>query len=60
MTANFIIADVNFPTILSKLICSEIGLIKKVVVCVDATRKWTSESNISQLEIVQMCQIQVK
>lgn len=45
---NFIIANVNSPTVLGKLTCSEIGLIKRVY-CVDTTSMETSEGDISQL-----------
>lgn len=45
---NFIIANVNSPTVLGKLTCSEIGLIKRVF-CVDTTSMQTSETDNSQL-----------
>lgn len=45
---NFIIANVNSPTVLGKITCSEIGLIKRVF-CVDTTSMQTSDSVISQL-----------
>lgn len=45
---NFIIANVNSPTVLGKVTCSEIGLIKRVF-CVDTTSTQMSESDISQL-----------
>lgn len=44
---NFIIANVNSPTVLGKLTCSEIGLVKRVF-CVDTTSMQMS-GDISQL-----------
>ncbi|XP_028165312.1 uncharacterized protein K02A2.6-like [Ostrinia furnacalis] len=45
---NFIIANVNSPTVLGKLTCSDIGLIKRVF-CVDSTNMQMSDCDISQL-----------
>ncbi|XP_049871001.1 uncharacterized protein LOC126380308 isoform X1 [Pectinophora gossypiella] len=45
---NFVIANVNSPTVLGKITCSEIGLIKRVF-CVESTNSHMSENNDSQL-----------
>ena len=55
---NFIFAKVNSSNVLGKLICSEIGLIKRVY-CVDTTVS-QNESNSSQVICPEVAKSQSK
>lgn len=54
---NFIIANVSSPTILGKITCSEMGLIKRVF-CVDTTSQNETNSSQSQSSSLQLGQSQ--